>query len=257
MADKKTFVMMEDWVVLLSKLPTEAAGKLAKAMCTYQLTGELETDDPIVEAQMAVITPIMDENNRKHEETCQKRVELGRKGAEKRWQKDGKAIANDSNCHKENSNCHSDDSKSIANGWQTMAESESESESVSRKRDNNPPLSPLGEDERFSPTVRGAVNDWLAYKRERREGYKERGRQALLTEIYNNVQQHGEDAVVSLIRQSIASGYKGIIFDRLKNQKPWSRGGGNYIDRIDNRINAVDAWLEGRGDDGTGVFDTG
>ena len=64
---KKSFVMMEDWTVLLSKLPVEMAGQLVQAMCAYQLTGILDESDPVVAAWMSIITPIMDANNAKHE----------------------------------------------------------------------------------------------------------------------------------------------------------------------------------------------
>lgn len=123
------------------------------------------------------------------------------------------------------------------------------SKNVKNVKNNNPPISPLV-DERFTPKMLAAIDEWLTYKSERREGYKETGKRALLTEIHNNTQMYGEDAVIDLIHQSMASGYRGITFARLKQPR------GGYVSRIDNRIQAVDSWLEGRGDDGTGIFNT-
>ena len=76
--------------------------------------------------------------------------------------------------------------------------------------------------ERFNERVRSAVEDWLRYKAERREGYKPTGLKSLLTEIENRVKQHGEQAVVEVIRLSMASNWKGIIWDRIgdKPKKP-------------------------------------
>lgn len=67
----------------------------------------------------------------------------------------------------------------------------------------------------FSPALRAAVEDWLAYKRERREAYKPTGLKALLAQISSAASAHGDAAVIGVIRQSMSSGYKGITFDRL------------------------------------------
>ena len=61
--------------------------------------------------------------------------------------------------------------------------------------------------------------DWFAYKTERKEAYKEQGMKSLLRQIENNQLMYGEKAVCDLIDDSMANGWKGIIFDRLK-QKP-------------------------------------
>ena len=39
---------------------------------------------------------------------------------------------------------------------------------------------------------------------------------SLLRQIENNCSQYGEDAIVDLIEDCMANGWKGIIFDRLK-----------------------------------------
>ena len=68
----------------------------------------------------------------------------------------------------------------------------------------------------FSFELESAVNSWLAYKRERREGYKPTGLKSLLTQVKNSAAEHGDAAVIDIIRQSMANGYQGIVFDRLK-----------------------------------------
>lgn len=76
--------------------------------------------------------------------------------------------------------------------------------------------------ERFAEPVRSAVEDWLRYKAERREGYKPTGLKSLLSAIENRVKQHGEQAVAEVIRLSMSQGWKGIIWDRIgdKPKKP-------------------------------------
>lgn len=61
--------------------------------------------------------------------------------------------------------------------------------------------------------------EWITYKTERKEGYKETGLKSLLRQVENNSIMYGSQAVCELIDESMASGWKGIIFDRLK-QKP-------------------------------------
>lgn len=61
--------------------------------------------------------------------------------------------------------------------------------------------------------------DWLEYKKERKETYKETGLKSLITQINNQVEIHGEEEIINLITECMANNYKGIIFDRLKNKK--------------------------------------
>ena len=71
----------------------------------------------------------------------------------------------------------------------------------------------------FSDDIAEKVSEWIKYKTERKEAYKEQGMKSLLRQIENNSIKHGDRAVCELIDECMASGWKGIIFDRLK-QKP-------------------------------------
>lgn len=70
----------------------------------------------------------------------------------------------------------------------------------------------------FSSVLAEKVEDWLRYKKERREGYKETGLKSLITEIKHNAERYGEQAVADLINSCMAAGYRGIIFDKLATQ---------------------------------------
>ena len=61
------------------------------------------------------------------------------------------------------------------------------------------------------------LKEWFKYKTERREPYKEQGMKALLRQVENNAIRYGDEAVCQLIDECMSSGWKGIIFDRLKN----------------------------------------
>lgn len=62
--------------------------------------------------------------------------------------------------------------------------------------------------------------EWIAYKTERKEIYKEVGLKSLLRQVENNQITYGANAVCDLIDDSMANGWKGIIFDRLKQKVP-------------------------------------
>ena len=63
------------------------------------------------------------------------------------------------------------------------------------------------------------IKEWLEYKEERKEKYKETGLKSLLTEIENNIEIYGIDNVIELINTCMANNYKGIIFDKLKGKE--------------------------------------
>lgn len=77
----------------------------------------------------------------------------------------------------------------------------------------------------FSAVMIEAVEAWLKYKRERREPYKPQGLKALISEIQNNVDRYGEQAVIELMQKCMASGWRGIIFDKLNQPQPQQRSG--------------------------------
>ena len=78
----------------------------------------------------------------------------------------------------------------------------------------------------FSVSMIATVENWLRYKTERRDAYKPTGLQSLITKIQNEVKIHGEQAVIKVITDSMASNYQGIVWDRLQQQAN-RRGGGN------------------------------
>lgn len=73
-----------------------------------------------------------------------------------------------------------------------------------------------------------AIRDWIAYKKEKRQGYGERGLKSLLTQLKNRVAEYGEDAVIEVIQESMAANYMGITWDKLKNQNRQQKPGGGY-----------------------------
>lgn len=72
---------------------------------------------------------------------------------------------------------------------------------------------------RLPASLQPVIREWLEYKRQRREKYEPIGLTALISEVLNNAGKYGDAAVAQIVRTSMASGYKGIVFDRLQNGK--------------------------------------
>jgi len=75
----------------------------------------------------------------------------------------------------------------------------------------------------LSYDIQDKMGEWITYKTERKEPYKEQGMKSLLRQVENNAMKYGDQAVCSLIDECMASGWKGIIFDRLQQKAQTSR----------------------------------
>lgn len=96
--------------------------------------------------------------------------------------------------------------------------------------------------------VKEVIKTWVDYKKEQfKFEYKPIGFKALLTEIANHVNEIGKENTIRAVQVSMAKGYKGIIWDLVKNNKQSS--GSSYIDAIHNRYDIADNWLMTRGED--------
>ena len=66
--------------------------------------------------------------------------------------------------------------------------------------------------------LREKIEEWLKYKWERKEYYKETGFKTLLARIEGATNRYGEEKVINLINECMASNYKGIIFEKLESK---------------------------------------
>lgn len=174
-------------------------GRLLTAMLEYSITGaapQLGGNEryifPLIKAQI-------DRDRDRYNSKCAQNAESARKRTQ----------ANASERYQTQAN-GSEGSQDKGKG-KGKGKGEGKDKDDSPDGENAPELEKCG----FSPALRAAVEDWLAYKRERREAYKPTGLKALLTQISSAASAHGDAAVIGVIRQSMGSGYKGITLDRL------------------------------------------
>lgn len=64
------------------------------------------------------------------------------------------------------------------------------------------------------------MSEWLIYKTEKKQSYKETGLKTLLKKLETKEQEYGSLAVMDLIDECMERNYSGIIWDRLKNTEP-------------------------------------
>ena len=72
----------------------------------------------------------------------------------------------------------------------------------------------------FGPELVATAQDWLAYKKEKRQPYKPVGLKNLLETIAKNAGIFGVKAVIEVMESSMAANYQGIVWDKLKDRKP-------------------------------------
>lgn len=77
----------------------------------------------------------------------------------------------------------------------------------------------------FSEEMRAKIDEWLEYKKERRESYKSTGLTALLRKISQKSGEYGENPVMALMDECMANGWRGIIWDKLRTEKEDDNGG--------------------------------
>lgn len=122
----------------------------------------------------------------------------------------------------------------LPDGCPNISKDNSSKDNLSKS--NTPPISPsrgnegemLEEAFGYNQYLLDAVKDWLAYKKEKRQGYGERGLKSLLTQLKNRVSEYGEDAVIEVIQESMAANYQGITWDKLKNQNRQQKPSSGY-----------------------------
>ncbi|QIB68230.1 hypothetical protein Ami103574_02400 [Aminipila butyrica] len=83
------------------------------------------------------------------------------------------------------------------------------------KKDIAPyPLAEFG----FSSSVESKIEEWVAYKLEKKDTYTVIGFKKLMTIVQNNISQYGENRVLALIDECMANNWKGVIWEKLRKE---------------------------------------
>lgn len=117
-----------------------------------------------------------------------------------------------------------------------IRDEKTEKEEVQKKESTLQIFERLAPDFRISPILADKMREWMRYKMERKDNYKEQGMKALLKKVANSAEIYGDVPVCNLIDECMASNWKGIIWDKLESNKK------DYVNRIDRRVSEVDNW---------------
>ncbi len=202
----------------LAILSDEEFGRLCRALLLYSMAGE-ESTLPGAE-RVAAKRVYMQEKRFQdsYDSILEARREGGRKRAQQRKEQKAAELTQAEESLQE---AAAEDSKPSYTETNTDTEiktnTNTEPNTEINTETSSPLISPLG-DRGFGPELTMAIEDWLRYKQERHQGYKPRGKQALLTQIDHYAHTYGEGAVARLIRQCMASNWQGLIFDKLAAQ---------------------------------------
>lgn len=163
---RTSFILLLEHVHTMEELTDEEFGQFIRAYAAYV---ENKTEPDFTDRSMRMMwktVKAFDEMNvHKYSSTSEARQEAGRKGAEKRWKSDGKAI----DANRKNSNCHFANSKNSL----SVSESESVSESIYKEISPNgdikkgadaPTLAPEAKTARFHPPDIAEVKAYFAEK---------------------------------------------------------------------------------------------
>ena len=244
------FKLWTNHLPVFEAAPDDALGRAIRAALVYCQTDQLPELDPLSNMLFVLLKKDVDESASMFQEA----VEKGKRGANVRWKKtiaeDSGAIAGDSRTIAEDSSAIAGDSRTMAEDSRTIAEHSSTiagdaeaKEAKDAREAKDAQEAPEGKDAGkgakkapgrkaatdwqsmmaeypFSPAVQEAILEWLRYKSERREPYRTQGLRSLLRQLDASCHQYGDHAVVQLIGQCMASGWKGLIFDRLSTASP-------------------------------------
>jgi predicted phage replisome organizer len=81
----------------------------------------------------------------------------------------------------------------------------------------------------FDDEMADKMSEWFTYKTEMKQTYKERGMSTLLMQVEKYTKKYGNKAVCELIDDSMANGWKGIIWERLEKKQPAKQTGRKEI----------------------------
>lgn len=236
MADKKTFLMYKSWNPMLENLPYDKLGELMYYILKYQDGEEgSEPTDPMVAAMFAMIKSTMDIDAEKYAETCAKRAENGKQGGRPRKQeepnesKEKQRKANgftekQNEAKKADNDNEYDNDNDIDNVNDIDIDINLIKKKKTKEKKKTVDYEDMVEKSSLPMSVADKVMEWVTYKTERKEAYKEIGFKAFITQVEGHVLNHGSDAVIEVINSTMASGYKGVVWDWLKNAKPKQTG---------------------------------
>lgn len=223
--------MYKSWNPMLENLPYEKLGELMYFILKYQ-DGEIDAEptDPMVAAMYAMIKSTMEIDAEKYAETCAKRAESGKQGGRPKKQEEPKETEEKQTkangfSEKQSEAKKADNDNEYDNDIDNVNDNDIDiKKKKTKEKKKTVDYEAMVEKSNLPMAVADKVMEWVTYKAERKEAYKEIGFKAFITQTEGYVLKHGSEAVINVINSTMASGYKGVVWDWLKNTKPKQTG---------------------------------
>lgn len=88
--EKESYMLYRGWNPLFENLPKEQLGELFYAICCYQSGKEYTIENPLIKGVFEMVLMQFQKDEASYKEKCEAKAKNGKKGAESRWQDNGK-----------------------------------------------------------------------------------------------------------------------------------------------------------------------
>lgn len=215
---REGFIFYRSFQDALEDLPAETYKAILSAVIKYALDGSVPELNGLEKSAFLLIKPQIDANNRRREVGATGGRPKAKQETENQTEpNETKENQTKPNETKENQVEPKEKEKVKDKDKVKVKEKEIEKE---KPETASAMVDRLTAELGMSDDMRETLRTWVRYKTEKRQAYKAEGLRALIAQVHKAVQTYGEQAVISLVSDCMACGYQGIIFDRLRKDKP-------------------------------------
>ena len=211
MAEKRSMIVYYEILEQLEDFTDEQVGKMFRAMVEYDKNGV----EPNFSGEMKVAFKFIKLSIDKNKEEYTKKCDKNRENVMKRWNKDTNeydripsynSYTNDTDNDNDNDNEHDKKKENNVKEKKTKNVNSFDTTSVLCQFE-------------FTKNALESINQWLTYKREKHQTYKETGLKTLCKRLHGWQVDFGDAYVVDAINFSISSNYDGIFPNRTTTLK--------------------------------------
>lgn len=224
MAQRKQFTFYESFFNAISRIKKKQdradAYDMICAYALYQTEPDLDSVPDAVAIAFDLLRPVLDK--------AKERAESGKKGGSKPGANFKQTASYpEANVKQTASEKEGEKEKEKEKENENEVEKECEIENNSFPKNEAPAKLPSGHTPTpkpqnavfspftFSPALDAKLRQWFTYKAQRREGYTQQGKQALLSQIAKYLESYPDSALCALIDECMAANWKSVVFDRL------------------------------------------
>lgn len=209
----QSFVFYKSFADALLDMDPEECKACIASLCRYAFEGEEEAETPMAKVFLTLVKPQIDANIQ--------RREAGRSGG---TAKASKAVAKSSDATKSAKQIVANPSDATEDVKQSLA---NVNVNANANVKENPPT-PFTVEEATSDAlqtlgvvreVADKLSEWITSRREQGSPITETSLKSLVSIAKAKTAEHGAGKVAQLITESMASGYKGITWDRLERAR--------------------------------------